>query len=199
MGVYYAHGLFITGEMQSESGGRFLPQLLGSSFFWSGWWATAQRVAGAWLWLLAAAGALMARPGLPRRLFAGLWAAYCCTGVVFTYHIATHDYYHLPALIVVALGTGAAVSWIEEAAGRTRYRPIVTAAAALLILLTAAVWLEQSAKTLRARDRSSELATYQRIGDLLRHSRNTIMLAYDYGGADPVSRPRHRSHLAIGR
>lgn len=180
--AYYAYGLFVTGEMQRETGGRFLPHLLVTRFFWSGSWTTAQRVADAWVWLLAFAGALMARAGLPRRLLVGLWAAYLLFGVTFTYHFATHDYYHLPVFIILALGSGIAITRIEEAAAaRTSYRRIVTAAAVLVMLLTATIWLQRSAHTLVARDRSSELATYQRIGALLHHSPRTIMLAQDYG------------------
>jgi hypothetical protein len=179
--AYYAYGLFVTGEMHAETGGRFLPQLLGSRFFWSGWWTTAQTVSDAWVWLIAAVGALTAKPGLPRRLFAGLWGGYLLLGVAFTYHFATHDYYHLPVLIALALGSGAAVTRIEEAAARLPHRGTVTAGAALVMLLMAAVWLQQSANTLRALDRSADLAIYQRIGDLLQHSAHTIMLADDYG------------------
>jgi hypothetical protein len=190
MAAYYAYGLFVTGEMQSETGGRFLPHLLGTGFFWSGWWTMARSVADAWVWPVAVAGALMARPGLPRRLFAGLWGAYLLLGVMFTYHFATHDYYHLPALIIVALGTGAAVTWLEEAVGDTSYRRMVTVAGALLMMFVAMMWLRRSATTLGSHDRSSELAAYQRIGDLLRHSQRTIMLTHDYGM--PV---RYHGHL----
>ena len=184
MAAYYAYGLFVTGKMQEQAGGRFLPELLLTRFFWSGSWATGQVVAGWWVWVLAAAGALMARPGLPRRLFVGFWGAYLLFGVVFTYHFATHDYYHLPALIILALGVGAAVARIEAAAGRMsdgRYQRAATVAAAILMLLTAGVWLQRSAKTLEARDGSAKLAVYERIGNLLHHSQRTIMLAHDYG------------------
>jgi hypothetical protein len=179
--AYYAYGLFITGEMQAETGGRFLPHLLASGFFWSGWWTIAQRIADPWIWLLAVVGTLTTKPGLPRRLFAGLWAAYLLFGVVFTYHFATHDYYHLPVFIIVALASGAAVTRIEEAAARAPYRRIVAAGVALLMLLTTAVWLQRSVKTIRTLDRSSDLAIYQRIGNLLQHSEHTIMLTHDYG------------------
>jgi 4-amino-4-deoxy-L-arabinose transferase-like glycosyltransferase len=192
MAAYYAYGLFVTGAMQQETGGRFLPQLIASRFFWGGWFSMAQRVADWWLWPLAIAGTLMARPGVPRRLFAGLWAGYLLLGVVFTYHIATHDYYHLPALILVALASGAAITRIEEAVARLAnsnssststpaYRRLATVAVAVVMLLTAGVWMQRSTKTLRTRDRSADLATYQRIGDLLQHSQRTIMLANDYG------------------
>jgi hypothetical protein len=181
MAVYYAYGVFVTGEMQSETGGRFLPHLIGTGFFWSGWWTIARSIADAWVWPLALIGALMARSGLPRRLFAGCCAAYLLLGVVFTYHFATHDYYHLPALIIVALGAGAAVTRLEEAAARAPYRRAIGAAGALLMLLVAAVWLQRSAATLGRLDRSSELARFQRIGELVRHSQRTIMLTHDYG------------------
>jgi 4-amino-4-deoxy-L-arabinose transferase-like glycosyltransferase len=183
MAAYYAYGLFVTGAMRGETGGRFLPHLLGTQFFWSGWWTVAQSLADPWVWLLAIIGTLTARPGPPRRLFAALWGGYLLLGVAFTYHFATHDYYHLPVLIVLALTSGAAVTWIEEAAGRALHlhRRTISAAAAIIMLVIAALWLQQSANTLRTLDRSSELATYQRIGDLLHHSRQTIMLTYDYG------------------
>lgn len=82
---------------------------------------------------MAVAGAVAARPGLPRRVFAGLWGAYLLLGVVFTYHYVTHDYYHLPALIVVALGAGATVGRIEDAAERTSYRRAVTAGVGIFL------------------------------------------------------------------
>jgi hypothetical protein len=180
--AYYAYGIFITGEMQSETGGRFLPALIASRVFWDGWWAIAQRLADPWVWALAVVGAFTARPGLPRRLFAGLWGAYLLLGVAFTYHFATHDYYHLPVLIVLALGSGAAITGIEDLAARTpSSRRLATAAIAVLMLVAAGVWVERSVRTLGAADRSADLATYQRIGDLLQHSQRTIMLAHDYG------------------
>ncbi len=179
--AYYAYGLFVTGSMQQETGGRFLPRLIASSFFWSGWWLVARIVADLWVWLLAIIGTLTAKPGLPRRLFAGLWGAYLLLGVAFTYHFATHDYYHLPVLIIVAIGSGVAVTRIEEAAARTPYRRIVSAGAALLMLVIAAMWLQRSATTIKSLDGSAELAKYERIGNLLQHSERTIMLAYDYG------------------
>jgi hypothetical protein len=181
--AYYAYGLFVTGDMDREAGGRFLPRLLGTGFFWSGWWTITQRIADAWVWLLAIVGALTASRGLPRRLFAGLLVAYLLLGVAFTYHFATHDYYHLPVLILVALGAGAGVARIEEAAAAATpsRRRIITVGVALIMLVAGAVWLQRSAQTLRTLDRSSALARYQRIGNLLQHSQHTIMLANDYG------------------
>ncbi len=184
MAAYYAYGLFVTGEMQREAGGRFLPQLLATRFFWSGWMTVAQRVADAWVWVLAIIGTVTVRsgPGMPRRLFVGLWSAYLLLAVGFTYHFATHDYYHLPALIILALASGVAVTRIEEAVGRTpSSRRIVTAGVALFMLLTATMWLQRSMTTIRELDRSADLATYERIGNLLHHSQRTIMLAHDYG------------------
>lgn len=40
----------------------------------------------------------------------------------------------------------------------------------------AVVWLWQSASTIKARDKSAELVTYARIGDLPQHSQKAIML-----------------------
>jgi hypothetical protein len=179
--AYYAYGVFVTGDMSEETGGRFLPHLIRTWFFWNGWWTAARGVADTWLWPLAAIGVLTARPGLPRRLLAGLCVGYLLYGVTFTYHIATHDYYHLPALIIVALASGAAVTRIEDAAAGRQYRGMVAAGAALLTLLVAALWLQRSEATLRRLDRSSTVATYERIGELLQHSQRTIMLAHDYG------------------
>jgi hypothetical protein len=34
---------------------------------------------------------------------------------------------------------------------------------------------------LRSRDGSTEVATYERIGEVVRHSTRTVLLAYDYG------------------
>jgi hypothetical protein len=179
--AYYAYGLFVTGAMQDEAGGRFLPHLLGTTFFWSGWWNQANRVADTWVWVLAAVGAITCGRGLPRQLLGALWGGYLLYALAFPYHIATHDYYHLPALILASLDTGAAISWL--AAGLARVAPprVATVAGGVLVLMIAAVWVQRSARELRSRNGSADVVMYERIGAILRHSPRTVLLAYDYG------------------
>ncbi len=94
-------------------GGEIQPQLLGTAKFYQdvgemlrvvvGYKALAVGLAGAAL--AAARGAM-----LPLGLFAG----HAAFAAVFTYHCSTHDYYHAPVLVTVAVGIG----WLAAAAVR---------------------------------------------------------------------------------
>ena len=46
------------------------------------------------------------------------WIGYAAFAVAFTYHMPTHDYYHLPYVAIVALGAAATLerlrAWLES-------------------------------------------------------------------------------------
>ena len=56
---------------------------------------------------------LAPRPGA-RALIAALWIGYAAFAVAFTYHMPTHDYYHLPYVAIVALGAAATLERLHR-------------------------------------------------------------------------------------
>jgi hypothetical protein len=111
--VYTVWGWWITPFLASESGGRILPHLLTTGFFWSGWWGLATLTVPLGVLVVAAAG-LFAGWGRGRLVLGMLIAGYVSFGLLFTYHYATHSYYHLPLIFVAALGVGLTFGRLER-------------------------------------------------------------------------------------
>jgi len=94
-----------SGLLDGQEGGRVFPELLARSGFWTGWGEMALRVGGGLLLFCAVVGVVWAR-GRAGATVASLGVGYVAFGVVFTYHYRSHDYYHLPLVLFVAMGVG---------------------------------------------------------------------------------------------
>jgi hypothetical protein len=137
------------------------------------------RVMGMTVLLLALAGSLLLADRRARALMIGLWGGTVAFGWVFIYYFATHDYYLLPLIPIVALGLaplGQAVMDKLHAAWPRRWLPMVVA---LLLLLGAAGPMLEARNTLKRSDFRSEPAFWQALGDQLRSYR-VIALSEDY-------------------
>jgi len=95
-------------------GGELMPGLLLEAWFYQGTEKWIARVVGYPALALGLYGAgLAARAG--DRLLVGLLAGYVGYLGIFTYHAATHEYYHMPLLIPIALGLG----WVAARLGQS--------------------------------------------------------------------------------
>lgn len=170
--LYAAHGLLATSALRSQS--RSLLQLswLHEARFWNGWPEMLDRVLGVPLLAAAVLGVLLAE-GRLRALLLGLWAGYLAFGLVFTYHIHTHDYYHLPALPIAVLSLCPLVALAA--------RPAVARAGLALVLATAPlVW--RSARTIdEAPSPAPRMAALGALRDLLGPTDRAVSLSSDYG------------------
>lgn len=100
--VWIAYGKFMLGIFGSGMSGRFIPSLLASPIFYLQWQTKAATVAGGISIMLGLLGLMFV--GRQARLFLlGIWGANIVFGVVFNYHVSTHDYYSLLLLPIVAL------------------------------------------------------------------------------------------------
>jgi hypothetical protein len=105
------YGIFGAGFLAGQEDGRIEPQLLVTTFFWGGWARWLIRLVTVPVLLAAAAGLLLAPRGRARTLLVGWSVGYAAFALTFSYHAATHDYYHLQVVPLVALAVGAAVTW----------------------------------------------------------------------------------------
>jgi hypothetical protein len=208
--AFYVYGVMHGAFIKEHTSFTFLPHLWRESFYWQGWATMIGRTAG---WLPTAVGLIgaLAARGRFRPMLLGLWFGYLAYGIIFNYHIHTHDYYQLPLLPIVAMSLAV---WVDRLLVRWVERPsamISVLFTALLLLGVGAMVgkqfiVRQVAPELRARakqvgalvgfhqkfllflgreDRMNRdlLAMYGRVGAAVKHSGKCVVLADDYGKA----------------
>jgi 4-amino-4-deoxy-L-arabinose transferase-like glycosyltransferase len=195
-GLYYLYGTFLAGFLRGQTSQKVVPQLVLETSFWKGWLLTVSGVLGYVALLGALFGVLLLRKGLPRVLMIGLWSGYFLFGLTFTSHIATHDYYSLQLIPVVALSLGPLADLIMNDLKQTvnnmgqldwrGYGRIVFLALCISVLVLSAVGNRQTSAysttwmTTQQDRAASYLATFREIGEVVNHSRRTLVL---FGGS----------------
>lgn len=206
--AYYGFAL-ASGSLTPQAGMSFLPGLLLTGTFWLGWLEQIGGVSGHPALLLGLLGFLLCRERRYRALLGGLWAGYLGFGLVFTYHVHTHDYYHLQLLPIVALSLAPLVTRVAAGIGHRlpglRWR--VALALGLIFVVTGPIMSRvtvASTEEVEAR-RLFEASAAPEIGARVHHSTRTIVLALGYGKpllyqAEISGVPwPHRSDLALDR
>lgn len=179
--IYYGGQTLFGTFMKDQWRLRFVPALLASPFFWAGWWTQIRRVLTVPGFAAGTAGTVFAPTGRARALLAALWIGYAAYAAAFTYHMPTHDYYHLPYVAVAALGAAACAGALERrlaASGRARWAlPLALMAAGVIAAAgSAAAW-----PRLTAPDGAARAARYAEIGALVQHDTRVLFLDRDYG------------------
>lgn len=205
-GLYYIYGTYVAGFLQTQTlPNRVVPHFVLEAFFWEGWAEMIGKVVGYAAFVGALLGALLFRAGLPRALMLGLWGGYLLFGLVFTTHIHTHDYYSLQLIPVVALSLGAIGNLVMKQPNRTASANYLSQAGlryygriiVLALFISGSVYsiVEYRQMMLQMADQSAYVhpdaskhnarlvATYQEIGEAVNHSRDTLLLASEYGYA----------------
>ena len=179
--AYIFYGIVLHGFLGRQFNGRFIPGLLLSPVNYLQWAAMASMAAGAAAITLGLLGLLFTNERRVRAFLISLWTAYILFGLFFDYHVATHDYYHLPLIPIVAVSLAPVAERML-----TRLREVTTAhtayAAALAILffgLLVTVW--DTRNEMKAVDYRPQAALWAEIGDKLGHGHNVIALTQDYG------------------
>jgi hypothetical protein len=196
--IYYLSGIISAkGLIKEHTSVTFLPHLLIKPYFYKDWFAMIGRVTGWIAFALGALSLLMIKDRLHRFLLYGLWIGYIIFGLLFTYHIHTHDYYQLPLIPVVALSLGglghhlinsrripgfiiigilSLVAFIgypfykagRDMSGVNKYIVYVTGASPYLYSFLKG-------------DYNREIRMYKEIGKVVNHSAETVFLTSDFG------------------
>jgi hypothetical protein len=113
-----------------------------------------------------------------RTLLVSWWAGYLLFAVAFTYHMPSHDYYHLPYVALVALGAATLMdrlmSWLGPRVAIAKVLP-----AAIVVAL--AGWGSARALPQLASGDLQQLRAYLEIGELTGHARRVLFLDREYG------------------
>ncbi|MCC7119403.1 MAG: glycosyltransferase family 39 protein [Anaerolineales bacterium] len=176
--AYTIYGVFIAGYLGQQFGGRFIPALFLNPSYYLGWFGMLNNVLGGFVLTLALL-AFFFWDEKNKRFILALWLGYWTFGLVFNYHISSHDYYSLPLIPIAALTLAPLGSWffaqLEKLAAP---RPLIYAF--LLLGLGAQAWSLRSA--MKAVDDRPQAQMWQEIGSLTQGA-NLIGLTQDYGAS----------------
>ena len=179
--AYLYYGLVQSGFLGRQFSGRFIPGLLLEPGNYLRWAANANLAAGGVAIGLGLLGLLFVRAGAWRSLLVGVWAAYIAYGIFFDYHIATHDYYHLPLVGLVALSLAPPVAWCMAQLARSASNPLprLGVLAVFLYCIFSGLW--EARTQLSAIDYRPQASMWSEIGEKLSHGPNVVALSEDYG------------------
>ena len=179
--VYLYYGIVERDFLGRQFAGRFIPALLLSPLNYLHWAETANQAAGALAIAAGVVGFFLVRERHFRWMLAGLWLGYLVYGCFFDYHVATHDYYQLPliALVAISISSGVDLVWQQLSAWLTRPLGQWALVAAFAYVLLSGAWSARS--QLAGVDYRPQAAVWTRIGAALDHGPNVVALTQDYG------------------
>lgn len=180
-GAYLVYGIFIAGIYGQQFSGRFLPALLLSPFNYLQWQTKASAAVGGVFIMLGLLGYLLVRSREVRILLTGLWGAYLVYGLFFNYHVATHDYYHVPLIPIVAVSLAPVGEWFFARLAESTSRPWMRSAAYLVLAygLLAVAW--DARNQLKSVDYRPDAVLWAEIGGQFAEDARIIALTQDYG------------------
>ena len=180
-GIYLYYGLYVAGSLNQQFGGRFFPSYWIDPYFYLRWLLKVDMVISV-IWLsLALLGWLVFAQKPQKKILSALWAGYIFYGLVFPHHIASHDYYSLPLIPIVALSLAPLAAnflphvWtnIESRLARVA---ILLSTFFFLLSYTAITYLNS-----RLADTRPDAQRYAEIGAFLEHQPGVIALTEEYG------------------
>jgi 4-amino-4-deoxy-L-arabinose transferase-like glycosyltransferase len=180
-GLYLYDGIVREGFLGRQFSGRFVPELLLSPLNYLQWAGMANLAAGGLAIAIGLLGLLMVRSRALRWMFAGLWSAYVLFGLFFDYHVATHDYYHLPLIALVAVSIVPVAATLAADFVPNAPRPWGRLALVAILLYAAFGGAWDARTQLSAVNYRPQAGMWAEIGDRLEHGPNVVALTQDYG------------------
>jgi hypothetical protein len=179
--LYLIYGIFIRGDLASQFKGRFVPALLLSPYNYLQWETKASMAAGGIFIMLGLLGFFFIKDRRLRIFLYGVWSSYIFFGLFFDYHIATHDYYHLPFIPIVALSLASPGDWFFARLSETIVQRWMKSIVYIILIygLFSVIWDVRN--QMKAVDYRPEAAMWEQIGEQFEDGTRVIALTQDYG------------------
>jgi hypothetical protein len=182
---YLYYGLFVEHFLAQQFDKRFYPEMLISPSFYLRWFLKVDMVVGIFWLALALLGCLAFSSRSTRLFLLSLFGGYFVFGLVFDYHISSHDYYSLPLIPMVALAfaplAADVAARLQEKFQGSRWLAACTFIV-FLITFGGLTYLQYS--DLREHDDRPQAAFWARVGNAINHQPGVIAVTGDYG--DPL-------------
>ncbi|MDX1378407.1 MAG: glycosyltransferase family 39 protein, partial [Anaerolineales bacterium] len=179
--IFVIYGMFIAGFLTQQFNLRFFPDLLRDPAFYLRWKGQLDGIPGFGTVVVALLGIFLTRRRSETALLLGLWVGYVVYGMIFTYHITTHDYYNLPVIPIVALSLSVPVAILAEQLSQPHPSIWVRAVFALGLLVITATHMWYARVDLARVDYRQDVDFWWRLGEKLGHTNPAIGLTPDYG------------------
>jgi 4-amino-4-deoxy-L-arabinose transferase-like glycosyltransferase len=177
--AYYGYGIVIAGFMRWKLSNSFMPHLLAKKDFWLGWFQVGTSVVGAAILIAAIIGFFLLSNRSTRSLMMGLAISYLIFGIVFTYHIHTHPYYHIQLFPVIAICAAACLTSMIDAlrnsSGKLWPVPVI------ITLLISLYFAYRAERESLYQVRMEDPQTAWKIGELIGHNPRTVFVSRYYG------------------
>lgn len=177
--IYFIYGL-IFANLGGQFALRFFPSYWKDPTFYGRWLFMAAGFSGFAAMFAALVGILLYPTNRQRFIAIGLLIGYIAYGFTFPYNFITHDYYHLPIILVVAFGLIPTADFLVRSV--VEKKGWIWKAAFVGILLFGVVmqmWVSRN--TMAASDYRADIAYYQNLGNLIGHDKKVIEVSGDYG------------------
>jgi 4-amino-4-deoxy-L-arabinose transferase-like glycosyltransferase len=177
--MYYTYGI-ITSNLGSQFGLRFFPSYWKDPSFYGRWIFMAAGFSGFAAMFAALIGILIYPTNRQRFIAIGLWVGYIAYGFTFPYHFITHDYYHLPIILVVAFGLiPVADSLLRVVLEKKSW--VWRAGFVGILMFGVAMQMWGSRNTMAVANYRDDIAYYQDLGKLIGHEKKIVEVSGDYG------------------
>jgi hypothetical protein len=187
LALFYGIGLLFSGSLEGQSAfyfqGQaafyFRPHLLFQPRFWRDWIDLGTFVLGQSMIIAGFLGFFFLNKIKTKILLLGLLAGYFLFGIVFTYNIITHSYYHIQVFPLLALSASAFVVLLAERLQLSSGRYWLLPAFGVFLILFYFNYQEIRSNQRPPVFESPHLGA--EIGKLVHHSPKTVFVAYHYG------------------
>jgi hypothetical protein len=176
--IYHLYGMYIAGFLQSQTTFRLFPDMLRDPFHYLKWKDVINSTLGIEFFLFGLAGTLVINDKRFRAMGLSIFIGYFLYGLVFTYHIVTHNYYQVPLSPGIALGlASAAAVLIKNLPGRKTFGLVVIAG---LTFFWMAFNFWDARMTLKHANYRDQPGFYAGLGERLRDY-SVVSITPDYG------------------
>ncbi len=179
--LYLIYGIFIRGDLASQFSGRFIPTLLVNPFNYLQWEVKASMAAGGVFIMLGLLSLFLIKDRRFQTFLYSLWGAYVLYGLFFNYHIATHDYYHLPFIPIVGLSLAPLGDWFFGRLAESAVQRWMRSAVYLVLIFGLFSVLWDVRNQLKAANYRPEAAMWAEIGGHFEEDARVIALTQNYG------------------
>jgi 4-amino-4-deoxy-L-arabinose transferase-like glycosyltransferase len=178
--AYLIYGIFVDGHLGGQFAGRFIPALLLNPFNYLQWAVKADMAAGGVFIALGLLGFVLTEKGLLRSLMTGIWISYAAYSLFFNYHVATHDYYHLPLIAIVAVSLSPLGSMLFARLAESTVRGLQRSAVYLILSFGLFISVWNVRNQMKDVDYRPQAVMFTELGQTL-SKQKIVALTQDYG------------------